>query len=152
MNETDLAYSAGFFDGEGSISIYLQERRWHKLHISIGNTDRPVLQAIHALLGGSLWNGSREIPGHRPMYFWGATDCNAKRILELLLPHLHVKRAQAELAIKFQTMKSTHVRYRGGPGGGSNPVSPEEWAARETIRQRIKSLNGVTPRKQQNVL
>ncbi len=58
MNETALAYFAGFFDAEGSISIAPPEpvhRQYYQLRVYVTNSNEAILKEIQAKFGvGSL--------------------------------------------------------------------------------------------------
>lgn len=109
----DLAYFAGFFDGEGSISLSLQsntkgkrKRRAYYLRITIVNTYLPTLQWIKSLWGLGTINPHCPEEGLKPRWEWRASSNQALHILRATLPFLQVKREQVEIAIAFQELKS----------------------------------------------
>ena len=97
---TDLAYTAGFFDGEGNITI-AKMRSCYAMSIRIVNTDPVALEYVNGIFGGTLAKrDSRR--GNRPLYTLNWCSKSARDVLLLLLPYLRIKRRQAELAICFQ--------------------------------------------------
>ena len=49
---TDLAYLAGFFDGEGSLGVWGRKHRYFAM--SLPNSNRAILESFHSRFGGSL--------------------------------------------------------------------------------------------------
>ena len=108
--ETDIAYIAGLFDGEGSIHIKrgLEKKKKHKgkgyrisnsmrLSMEITMTDQSVLLWVHEVLGvGTLTKKPRK--GLRKdgtkylmQYRWRCTFRDAYYVCLLLWPHAHTK-------------------------------------------------------------
>lgn len=102
MTDVDLAYAAGFFDGEGSIGVY----RANQTQVQISNTCRESLENFARMFGGKVI----KVPGKhmedknpkwRPAYAWRVYGLRAGECLALLLPYLKEKRPQAELFLQF---------------------------------------------------
>jgi hypothetical protein len=96
----------GFFDGEGHISVSKDNRPSGQTYIlEIGVTQRleePLLLFTH--LGGNVhFDTYTSATG---IYRWRLAARKASAALEILLPHLRVKHAQAELAIEFQNRRT----------------------------------------------
>ena len=108
--ETDIAYIAGLFDGEGSIHIKrgLEKKKKHKgkgyrisnsmrLSMEITMTDRSVLLWVYEILGvGTLTDKPRK--GKRKdgtpylmQYRWRCTFRDAYYVCRLLWPYAHTK-------------------------------------------------------------
>jgi len=140
LNELDLSYIAGFFDGEGSVTIhhnYAPSPRGkspnHTLQVSIGNTDPRVIVWIHEHFGGALTMRSGFKPNHRDVIQWMARSNKAARFLRMILPYLRMKREQAEIALTFQQAKS---------GYRKKMLSSDEIKHREGQMHAIRELNG----------
>lgn len=115
LEELDIAYIAGLFDGEGSINIFRKQNKSgsnsYYLEITITNTDFPVLNWLQSVLGGRVDKTSNvKLQSSRPLRRWRASCKDAHRILLVLLPYLRVKKIQAELAIEFQAAVALKVR------------------------------------------
>jgi len=81
MSEIDLAWAAGFIEGEGSIFI---GRRWRedrknwetRVVISVSNTNRTLLEVLRKLFGGSIYPRNMEKRhksgnlGRKQIYQW----------------------------------------------------------------------------------
>lgn len=99
-----IAWAAGFFDGEGCIGIYrINQGQNFRLHISAGqkNNDLPLLR-LQALFGGRISRASEQ--AHATAY-WNITSKAAGEVLQKMLPYLTVKKEQAELGIAFQNRR-----------------------------------------------
>jgi hypothetical protein len=106
--ETDIAYLAGFFDGEGCISMGVVKnpggRRYHLMAVFVTNSNYAVLNHLRERFGGRL--DQLLAPGKNPNWLpqwrlvWPASKHT--EILETLLPLLIVKRRQAELGLQFR--------------------------------------------------
>lgn len=97
-SEADLIYMAGYFDGEGSITI----TRGNNINVRLSNTYKPTLVWMYELVGGYLYihNHDKNTKG-RQLYTWSLNAYRAIAFLKLIAPFLREKKYQAELAIKF---------------------------------------------------
>ena len=92
-----VIYAAGFFDGEGHVSISTASHRGI-LKIGAGQKNREPLDLLLSLFGGTVYG-----PDPKGMYRWtNVTSDKAMRALKELLPYLRVKREQARIGIEFQ--------------------------------------------------
>lgn len=98
MNELDLAWLAGFFDGEGNIRI----AKKHSVSLTISQKEREALDKVVSILGaGTIYYRDILTPGgkatHTHIYYLGGR--NAVEALKYLVPFLVVKQAKAQEAI-----------------------------------------------------
>ena len=118
MSKLDLAYMAGVFDGEGSIMISKQKpgasngsiSPSYYLRVSLGITDRWICELFRFNFGGSIYKKIYRGEKYFPAWVWNLSGERAIRFLKVLLPYFHLKKAQAELGIKFQQGKR-HFSY-----------------------------------------
>jgi len=121
--DTNIAWTAGFFDGEGCIHIEpLYSRRnkktrpTYQLYIRIGNTHLPSLNHLKNIWGGVIMpNGAKEHKNQQ--WYWHAWSTLAVHILRLCLSYLVTKKHQAMVAIDFQERKTylrenAHMPYK----------------------------------------
>lgn len=112
MFEDDLAYAAGIIDGEGYIQIQKHKRSDYSagyhyyMAVAVSMVDALVPMWLQDTFGGTLHCYERKEPNAQPFYRWSTGTKNAQWFLELILPYLKTKRAQAEIAIEFQKMKT----------------------------------------------
>jgi len=135
MKKTDLAYMAGLFDGEGTVSIVKPKDKCHRLHVSIGSTDEWVCQSFKMMFGGTitklkLVQGTRGY--NRQAWKWSSSARIAHQMLLVLFPYLHLKRPQAEIAIKFQLSINSLNRRR---------MNNDQTVVREAEAILVKSMN-----------
>jgi len=132
MSKIDFAYLAGFFDGEGCIQITGDK---YVLHCGITNTNKWVLELFRFNFSGSVAKKQTYQPNQQPLFRWFCSSTTARVFLETLLPYLKIKRAQAEVAIKFQLRKEkAHYVH------SVHPVPESERILREAERVILRKL------------
>lgn len=110
--DTELAYAAGIIDGEGYVQIQRHKRSDYSagyhyyMAIAVAMVDPIVPIWLEQTFGGSLHHYERKEPNAQPYYRWSTGTKKAQWFLELILPYLKTKKAQAEVAIEFQKLKS----------------------------------------------
>lgn len=89
----ELAYAAGLFDGEGSISLVRhRENRTHSPQVSIASTDYEVVNWFQERFSGSIVTKQPRMSNHSVSYDWRLTDRRALAFLELIRPYLVIER------------------------------------------------------------
>jgi hypothetical protein len=123
MNDVDIAYIAGLFDGEGSINIRraFEKKKKHKnkpgyrmsnsmrISMEITMTDRSVLIWLHEVLGvGTL--RPKKVKGKRTdgtpylkQYKWRCVFRDAFKVCCLLFPYAHTKLGKITQVIEHYT-------------------------------------------------
>ncbi len=101
-----LIWAAGFFDGEGCISIGRSRKGkrpahpgYYALQLTAYQNDPAPLDIFISLFGG------RVLLRREGGSIWQQSGSQTVETLSKLLPYLIVKRAQAEVAIIFQKRK-----------------------------------------------
>lgn len=98
--ETDLAYIAGLFDGEGHISLVPVVYGRMALRVGITNTDVGVIQWLKGF-GGQARDKDND-GRDRTCYVWQITARRESvELLTALLPYLRIKRGKAVLALQL---------------------------------------------------
>jgi len=95
----DIAYIAGFFDGECSINITGSTLT---LSASIGNLYLPVLETLKETFGGNISLSCLQASTRRSHWAWTLWGHSAYSLLVLLRPFLVVKYTQTGIAIDFE--------------------------------------------------
>lgn len=122
LDLTDLVYTAGFFDGEGSVNITRivgkSKDPQYKLQISITNTDLPILDWLQERYGGKLYeqpNNRSNLTDYprvcKSLWFTGK---GGGAFLRLIEPYVKVKRPQLLNALDFQAVKDARPASRRG--------------------------------------
>lgn len=103
MDNVDLAYCAGFFDGEGSVLIREKrkgDRVHHGVQASIQQNDPYVLAFFRDVVNVGNVTSYVGASGNR-IWRWQTSGKDAGLAMELLLPHLKLKKEEARIAIEF---------------------------------------------------
>ena len=101
FKEMELAYVAGFFDGEGYIGVRFRGREKSiQLVIEAYNTIGTSIQFIASILGGTVHKRSDSKVENKPIYRWSLTGSRAAFALCMLLPYLVIKEERARLGIE----------------------------------------------------
>jgi hypothetical protein len=99
MSDCEVAWAAGFLDGEGCFSI-LPGEGYLYCTITAGQTNKDPLRMLFALFGGGVTTIKR-VAGHKQVYIWRVTGRTAADAARRLLPYLIVKHEQADILIEF---------------------------------------------------
>jgi hypothetical protein len=127
-------------DGEGTINL-TTDRQSLAIRFGIGNSHLGVLEwvrdvtkvgFIHTIMPTST-NHIR-----RPQHYWQCNGLAAVGVLAQLLPHLKIKREQAELAINAQAQRV-------------DPALKADRTWQTDYRERMQALNRRGPRPQEIV-
>ncbi len=134
----NLAWAAGFIDGEGCISISGSVHPgkvspYHQLRLGVVNTDKTAIEELKRIFSlGSI--SRKERKGHyKPIYRWNVADYNAAKVLTGILPYLRVKKAEARIALDF-------IVLRGVTNGSGKVLTDEVVAMREAYRMHLQEL------------
>lgn len=137
MSKLHPAYVAGFMDGEGCIridkSFPVRRSVHHKLVVTIGNNENEILWLLQKQYGGNIHRRCGKKYGNT-YYMWDVRGEPATKLLEEILPYLHIKLEQAEKALEFQYTKTN---CQPAPG---RRLSQEEITLREKYYQILKEL------------
>jgi len=139
MDNMELAYLAGFVDGEGSIAVGVNRRKgkrvWY-LRFSVHQVAPRPLQRLQARFGGSIRRNERT-GNQRSIYEWVAANQIAASAITALRPYLDVKAEEADVALEFQALALPREdRWRG--------LSEEDHASRRVLYERMQELKRVT--------
>ena len=98
VDEKELAWAAGFYEGEGCIGAYQYGRRL-VLRMSVVNTDPEPMQRFYKAVGVGYVTGPNHPPAFKahwkPRYVWQAQTREAiETVVKLLYGELSVRRQQ----------------------------------------------------------
>ena len=98
-----LIWAAGFFDGEGCVSLNRLSKGGTQRQLSLSASHEAAVRRVHTVLGeGNVYYRAPRQATHKPMWTWVASSKGADRAAEKLLPYLVVKREQALLMLRVQ--------------------------------------------------
>ena len=128
MNDTDVAYIAGLFDGEGCVSYkqYMRKRPHNKkpyptwqIRLEIAMTDKSILIWVNEMLGvgtvGEKRYKTKYTKGWKKQWRWRCSHRDAFKVCCLLFPYAHVKLGEIQKIIqhysdrKFKVMNDNVV-------------------------------------------
>jgi len=135
MTQTDIAWAAGFFDGEGCITVPVRtrsrNRRNYSLALYVGQVDPRPLARLQGYFGGAVVSRTSWGKG-RPIFMWRISGTTAEAALRVLLPFLMVKAEQARLALELRDRIRAYHRI-------GRSVDPDETEARMLLVAAIKA-------------
>ena len=139
LTTEELAYIAGIFDGEGTVTInvYNANRPYgiikvRYLQVSLSSTDRDTINYLKDTFGGSVFT-TKAIGNRKEIRRWLIVSRTATDFLARVLPYLRVKKEHAILGIDFQ------LTLRPGIEHSKLPSDLLEW--QEFYIERIRTLN-----------
>lgn len=139
-------YLAGLFDGEGYITINIWDKPnsihvRYQLIVGINMSYRPIIEMIHQQFGGKLAQNRHDLrnPKQRVCFQWIIASGVAADFLKRILPHMIVKKDEAELALKFQDHVDAY-KYKTGNMLRNNPNRDSILAERRDLADQIRAL------------
>lgn len=114
-NRIDLAYIAGFFDGEGCITAFrrgdtYKGHAYSRCQISIINTNKKILEWISTIIGGKVYKHSGVL-GRKPCFTLQIPPVASYFALLTLVDLLKDKKEQAETALEFLAFKFSNCNH-----------------------------------------
>ena len=146
----EKSYIAGFFDGEGCISIYRLTNKkvncWAKyrydLQVFVYNNHEGVIKWIQERIGYGRVKIQKRPEGKnwKPNYMLRFSSTMAKSFLEEIVDYTKVKQERAKLAIEFQTFRSSRKAQK-RPGTRVYQISEKDNADYNYYWQHLQELN-----------
>lgn len=105
--DTFIPWTAGFFDGEGSVNIVnnrnqVSGRNYHTLHVNVTQVDpRPLLE-IRERWGGNICLRQPSTPRAKGAFCWSIRSAGAEKFLRDIRPWARVKGEQIDIALAFR--------------------------------------------------
>lgn len=139
-----LAYIAGFFDGEGTVCITKTKSRYEKgkdtqyiMIARVVGTKKEVIQLHYDLFSPHRTIRSYNYRKDFMAYDWSVTSKNALEFLKIIEPYIILKKKQFRLGIEFQERKNSNINnYAKG-----KYLEDTEIKWREEYRQKMQKLN-----------
>ena len=135
LTENQLAWLAGFVDGEGYIGVR-QSQGWYSLCITIGNTHLQSLENCRRVapdFRGPYADKRR--PPRRPAWRITVQGKKAQSLLRSLYPYLVTKKIQAGIGLAFPV----------GNGGRNRPSPSLAVLLQEECYKALKASNHGEP-------
>jgi intein/homing endonuclease len=139
----DIKYLAGFFDGEGSVGVYSSGNsngnlngnlNGHSLKVQLTQREsllsEKFLREIVSDFGGSVGKHKNELN-------WQIGSTNAEYFLKKIIPHLILKKNQAEIALEWHISKPKIAR---GQNGCILKISNDQIEKTKKVVQVLRSI------------
>lgn len=135
----NLAWCAGFFDGEGFVTIQKRKstvngRTYESFYLRIGVNHVAIepLEELKKLLGGTIRKQLGTPIGNRKLrHSWQMSCVQAKEALTKMMPYFRNKQQVAELGIELQNTM----------GKQGERTTPDLQLYRAMLKEKISSLN-----------
>ena len=112
MNQSDAAYLAGLFDGEGSIYFKRTRQKKHQrpgkpthnemvIRMEIAMTDKSVLEWVWETTGVGAFGTRKVKEGYKPQWRWRASHRDALKVCRELWPFAQTKLHKIEQIIDY---------------------------------------------------
>lgn len=138
-NDQLVLYAAGFFDGEGTVSIAKPSAwsRQYKMIVRITQVTELPLKELKKKWGGCvcLRKMNYKNSKHHDIYIWTISNAKARIFLEDVYPYVMVKRAVTILGLEFQRVATRQIAI------GMNKHDPLALAYRGTLAELVKDYN-----------
>ena len=143
LPDTDAAYIAGLFDGEGSINMFLNHSRkedkrqeTYGIRICITNTYPGILEWVAQTVGfGKVYN-KRVRDGYKKAWLWFLVGSRAISFLRSVYPFLKIKKLQADVAFRYEGTIGDRL---------GRCLTKDAISERKTLKVELSRLNGHTP-------
>ena len=110
VTKEELAYLAGFIDGEGTISI-VSGGKYMRPIVAIANSDTTVLDFVNLHWSSNIYTRKGWGEKAKQMHWVRVVNQNAIELINDLLPYLNQKLKQAKVVLKwYATIKNKKNR------------------------------------------
>ena len=137
ISKTDLAWAAGFIDGEGSFFIGRTRQgkwRYFRVQLKVTQADIRPLKRLQQMFGGYVYPEKKIYSPltKRPGWKWMAVDRVGANAVELMLPFFFLKRGQAKLLLNMAKRKQRQ---------GKRNLQGNEFSERIALVVKMQKLN-----------
>jgi hypothetical protein len=99
LSENELAWAAGFIDGEGYIKWTVDKRGYGRLELDVAQVVKTPLERLQKIFGGGLYGPYQYKTNKQPHYRWILHGFAAREAVIRMLPYFSVKEQQARKAL-----------------------------------------------------
>ncbi len=124
MLKIDAAWTAGFFDGEGSIYVN-KSKDYYQLQVKIAQIDKKPLVKVKNLFGGNVCKTKRGV------YYWSLGNEKAIEFLKQITKFLVSKNDEAKIAVGYEKLLKRKGQYK---------LTSNQIKNREEIYQTLKLM------------
>lgn len=121
FDKIELAWAAGFFDGEGSVGLHKLKTGRKYVSLNTVNTYKPNIERFYKAIGevGYMGVRKRREKHWKICYYW-QTQKDAAKVFNLLKPYLNnEKKNKTEEYFKLEDRRPDLMTRRGEQNGGA---------------------------------
>ena len=104
MSDTEVAWAAGLWDGEGSAGAYRMGQRLPIMKLSLSQTNQEIVDRFFAAIGhvGRVYGPyPPHNTGRQPFWIWQLVGARSEEVMDRLWPYLSSpKRLQYDAAVQ----------------------------------------------------
>ncbi len=139
LTETEKAYLAGIFDGEGNIGYY-KANGSHAIYVQITNTDSRVISWLVSRIDYGYVKTRKRHVNRKPVWEWLIRNRdNAIEFLNTIKPYLVIKLDQVDLLLSLMNDE----RLLRGDKKKFQSLSPEIIERRISVETQMKALKTI---------
>jgi hypothetical protein len=128
-----LAYAAGFFDGEGTVTFLTDTHGGGRIGASIENTDKEIIEYFKREFGGAIYFTQKDNVNWKNTYCWAVSGQQCIDFLQFIKPWVRIKKEQINLAEFFFVNRNTVT--------GKNVLSEDYKKEMALIKRQFRWLN-----------
>lgn len=131
MNQIQIGWVSGIFDGEGSIVLDKRNGKWRYPSLTISSTDIEILTEVKRLLGGTITGRKEKRLRASEAWFWkNSSSRKVVEILRIIVPHLKCPK---------KALRARHI-INGYSSNCNGRYTPEEVAQKELFESEFYAL------------
>lgn len=133
MKKLSLNYFAGYFDGEGCISIYNSGKKatHTNVYCRVSSVNPLIPNSFKREFKGNITKYKGRGDNHRDGFCWSVSAKKAEFFLLKIKPYLITKREEAQVALNFRK----HLNK-----AGQGLLKPKELVARKDLALQLSLL------------
>ena len=141
IEKETLAYFAGFFDGEGCISLWRRKKKGKKIKshgfmVRLNNTNPFPLKKGQKIFGGSygiVKYQALHFPRKKPVWEWRLTGKSGEFFLRQIVDYLIIKKEEVLLILEYR-----ETILKSGKRINREVITPELFQKRENIAEKMR--------------
>lgn len=133
ITELEKAYSAGLFDGEGSVTYFVTKKGWASTTLYVANSVPAPILWLRDKFGGFVQALSPAKKHHLNCFRWTLSGEASEEFAKAILPYTKVKTDQLRLYLEARACESFQGRV----------LPPEVRESRLDYERAIKALKHV---------
>ncbi len=106
-----IAYAAGLFDGEGTVSLMRQSSKQRRCPVvSLSSTTRELVDFMYDTFGGVVTKAPKQQAHWKDAWHWQASHNRALEVLAQLMPYMREPEKRRRAALLVERYKSVTPR------------------------------------------